>query len=77
MRKNDLMLEYSLFLGRPSGAFGDLRTVFVTNDDAAVSIGEQLLQHVRAVDIWRGGRRVALLKRASGALNAQGELKEP
>ena len=57
------MREYRLFLGRPSGAYGDLRQVFLFDDATALMVGERLLEHVPGVDIWCDGRRIALLTR--------------
>ncbi|HVY02215.1 MAG TPA: hypothetical protein VG983_01060 [Caulobacterales bacterium] len=57
------MREYHLFLSTDSGAFGVGRTVWMTDDQAAIEVGQRLLYDVSGVDIWDSKKRVALLKR--------------
>jgi hypothetical protein len=58
------MREYQMFLGSEAGVFGGVRIVWLTADSVALEIGRRLLREVAGVDIWQGGRRVALLRKS-------------
>ena len=65
------MREYQMFLGSEAGVFGGARRVWLTADSVALEIGRRLLREVAGVDIWQGGRRVALLRQAEKATMAR------
>lgn len=58
------MHEYRVFLSNSDGAFGNVRTIWMLDDQHAIQAARRALADVDAIDIWKSGERVALLTRA-------------